>query len=222
MSGIWKMQGCGRIFAVAIVLGATRAQAQETPNTRPITFGVGGFMRTPSADSGLKWGWDLLAGGGIAVTSWSHHRSWRLYLGGSFLFEHLGVKPGALNDASSMNSALQGAIGARASFYSLTFDPTFRFGGKSRLSGYLLGGAGWLRRSIDFTGATTEGVLIQPTAPSILSPGSSSAAVDAGAGINVRLHGPDSFMLFGEVRYVRGLDINRTTTLVPVSVGFRW
>ena len=224
---ICKLQGYSQTFAVAMALCAEallavpRAAAQEEPNSRPITFGVGGMV-TPNVDSGLKWGWDLLAGGGIAVTPWSHHRDWRLYLTGNFLFEHLGVKSQALGTTASLNSGLQEAIGAKARFYSTTLDPTLRFGAKSRVSGYVLGGAGWLRRSIDFTGVATGGVLVQPTAPSILSPGSSSMAVDAGAGINVRLGGPGSVMWFAEVRYLRGLAINRTTTLAPVSIGVRW
>jgi hypothetical protein len=223
---ICEVQEYSRAFTVvalcaAAILAVPKAAAQEEPNSRPITIGVGGMV-APSVDSGLKWGWDLMGGGGIAVTRWSHHRDWRLYLNGNFLFEHLGVKSQDLSSTASSNSGLQGAIGAKARFYSLTFDPTLRFGGRHRFSGYVLGGVGWLRRSIDFTGSTSEGVLLQPTAPSILSPGSSSTAVDVGAGTNVRLGGPESVMWFAEVRYVRGLGINSTSTLVPVSVGVRW
>jgi hypothetical protein len=225
--GICKVERYSRAFAVAMLLCAAalptvpNAVAQEAPNSRPITFGLGGMV-APNVDSGLKWGWDLQAGAGIAVTPWSHHRDWRLYLSVNLLFEHLGVKSEALGTTASMNSELQEAIGAKARFYSVTFDPTIRFGGKRRVSGYVLGGAGWLRRSIDFTGPATGGILVQPTAPSILSPGSSSMAVDAGAGMNLRLGGPGSVMWFAELRYVRGLAINRTTTLIPVSIGFRW
>jgi hypothetical protein len=178
-------------------------------------------METPNIDSGLRRGWALMAGGGFAVTRWSHHRDWRLYLTGNFLFEHLGVTPDALAKASSANSGLQGTTGAGARFYSLTFDPAFRFGDKRRVSGYVVGGTGWLRRSIDFT-TPAGSVLLQPGPPSILSPGSSSMAVDGGLGMNVRLRGPESLMWFAEARYVHGLAINRTTTLVPISVGLRW
>jgi len=208
-------------LCIAGFLTAPQASAQEEADARPITFGFGG-MKTLNVDSGLKGGWDLLGGAGFAVTRWSHHRDWRLYLTGNFLFEHLGVGADALQTTKSLNPGLQGAIGANARFYSATFDPTFRFCSKNRVSGYVLAGGGWLRRSIDFTSASSQGALLQPSLPSIVSKGASSSTVDGGGGVNVRLGGPSGPLLFGEARYLRGLSINRTTTLVPISIGIRW
>ena len=218
-----KLRRLGYVAAAlcAAMWAAPAAAAQEDADARPVTAAIGGMV-TPNVNSGLKWGWDLAADGGFAVTRWSHHRDWRLYVCGDFLFEHLGVKQSALESARSSNSGLQQATDARARFYSVALNPTLRFYEKKRASGYILGGAGWLERSIDFIGAASGGVLLQPTAPSTLAPGSSSAAVDAAAGVNYRLAGPQSAMVFAEVRYLRGLGVNRTTTLIPILIGIRW
>jgi hypothetical protein len=159
---------------------------------------------SPGVSTGLKQGWDLVGGGGFAVTPWLHHRDWRLYLTANYIFEHAGVNQSSVS---------------KARFYAATFDPTFRFYSKSRVSGYFLGGAGWLRRSIDYAG---QPVPLAAGTPAILAPGANSGAADVGAGINVRVAGPNSPMAFVEARYVRGLAINHTTTLVPISVGIRW
>lgn len=197
------------------------AAAQEPPDSLPITIGVGGMM-TPAIDNSFKGGWDLLAGGGFAVSHRSHHRRWRLFFTGNFMYEHLGVTNAALGLAKMADTALQNATGARARFYSATFDPTFRYALSRRISIYGLGGFGWFQRAIEFTGAAKEGTLLPPGMPSILSPSGNSAAVDAGIGLNYLLRGPGSAIVFVEARYLRGLGINQTTSLAPVSVGFRW
>src|SRR5579871_6484899 len=73
----------GLIFsATAVLLSLSdvtpQAMAQNPPDSRPATFGVGGMV-TPGVDSGFKAGWDLMAGGGFAVSGRSRHRNWRLY-----------------------------------------------------------------------------------------------------------------------------------------------
>jgi hypothetical protein len=223
---ILSKQGLTRTVATVLTLcaaweAAPNAAAQDETNLRPVTVSVGGML-TPSIASGFQSGWDVLGGGGFAVTRWSPHRCWRLYFAGNFLADYLGVQPNFVTNAAKSNTALQGAQGAQAKFYSLSLDPTVRFGNRGHFGEYLVGGAGWLRRSIDFTGLAPQNAVIQPGAPSLLSTGSSSAAVDVGGGINWRPRGPNGFMVFGEVRYVRGLAINHNTGLLPVSVGFRW
>ena len=220
-----------RLFVSAAALCVTamvclppRIAAQSAPDSRPITIGAG-IMAAPGIDTGFQTGWGLLAGGGFGVGQPSHRRHWRLFLMANFVYEDLGVSQTALNDAKSMNptnTALQQATGARARFYSATFDPTFRYALKRRISIYGLGGFGWLRRSIDFSGESSGGILLEPSGPSVLSFGGNSGAVDAGIGLNILLRGPDSAIFFVEGRYLHGLAVNRAASLAPISVGFRW
>jgi hypothetical protein len=174
-----------------------------------------------------------MGNGGFAVTHWSHHRKWRLYFNGNFLFERLGVTQQALKQSLPSQSTTTGPgttstgtaqtiTGAKARFYSATFDPTFRYVINNRWSWYALGGFGWLERSIDFTGAANESDVLQPAAPSLLKPSANSGAVDAGGGVNVLLGGQGSAILFMEARYLRGLGGNRDVAIMPLAVGFRW
>jgi hypothetical protein len=127
-----------------------RSVAQYAPDSRPITLSVGGML-TPAAESQLTRGWDLMAGGGFAVSPRAHHRSWRLYLTGNFMFEHLGVTADAFNQVKTFNPSIQNATGARARFYAATLDPNVRIRVNRRVSWYGVGGFGWLQRSIDYT-----------------------------------------------------------------------
>ncbi|MGO4885816.1 MAG: hypothetical protein ACLP59_34095 [Bryobacteraceae bacterium] len=221
----WTFAGLSALGLATLLVVPSAATAQQDPlNLRPIMIGVGGML-TPAIDQGYRGGWDLLGGGGVAVTRWSHHRRWRLYATGNFMFAHLGVTNWAINQAKSanaMNTAFEGVLGAKARFYSATFDPTVRIELPRGFSFYLLGGFGWFKRSVDFTGDANQGILIEPAAPSVLKPSCNSAAVDGGAGLNHLLHGQRSAMVFVEARYLHGLGGNRATSLMPVSVGIRW
>jgi hypothetical protein len=219
------------IFWAALSVQPSELRAQDI-NYRPVTIGFGGSA-TPAIDQGYRGGWDLMGSGGFGVTQWSHHRKWRLYFNGNFLFEHLGVTQQALKQSlpspstttttgTTSTGTAQTPTAAKARFYSATFDPTFRYVINTRWSWYALGGFGWLERSIDFTGAANQGDLLQPAAPSLLKPSANSGAVDAGGGVNVLLGGQGSAMLFMEARYLRGLGGNRGAAIVPLAVGFRW
>src|ERR1035437_7745811 len=45
---------------------------------------------------------------------------------------------------------------------------------------YVFGGYGWLQRSLDFTGASTQGSLLQPTNSGVFGSGGNSGAFDVG------------------------------------------
>ena len=214
---------CAPLFAICVPLSFATPDlaAQEAPDNRPVTVSVGG-LAAPNIAGSLKSGWDIEAGGGFAVTRWSHRRDWRLYLDGSFLFEHLGVTQSALQTAQGSNGQLSAGVTAKDRFYAATLDPTVRLFARRRLSGYVLGGFGWLRRSTDYSMQAMPGVLIPPAVSGVLSPSANSAAFDAGAGLNYRVRGPWSPMLFVEGRYVRGFGVNWPAPLIPVAVGVRW
>ena len=65
------------------------------------------------------------------------------------------------------------------------------------------------------------GALLQPGSPSVFLRNSSSGSVDGGGGINFRRMNGWAIP-YVEVRVVHGLAVNKTTTLVPFSVGLRF
>ncbi len=220
--------GHGRLFAgalpagVAVLLGAfSQCLAQSSPDFHSCTIGAGGGWASPQADSGLTRGWDFQAGGGFAVVAPSTGR-WSVFLTANFMFDHLGATAAALSQATSANPMLAGATAAAAKFYSTTFDPEFRYAIGRRASVYFLGGFGWLRRNIEFTGAAAQGSLLQPSGPAVFAGGGNSGMYDAGGGLNVSPPRMGGVMLYLEVRYLHGLAINNATRLAPVTIGVRW
>jgi hypothetical protein len=206
------------------------------------------FCRNFSAGFGA--GWTAREGGGIdngynlnTGAAWAlppAHANpdgicdshWRLYFGGDFLFRSSSVKEGSVQQAIQSNPqtpALLTAEFGNAKYYSALFGPTLRvrLPGKSRLSNYVafywFGRAGWLRRSLNFTGEPIGGELIQPSNPVAVSITGNSGAFDFGAGISIGpFKGLQTGSFFIEARRLHGLGINTGTTMWPLVAGFRW
>jgi hypothetical protein len=164
------------------------------------------------------------AGVGFAVSGRPKPaHNWSALLTFNFLFSEHDVNDTALQEAKNLNPtnvALLAAGKGKGNYYALTFDPTFRFPLRSRLTGYGLAGFGWLRRDLHFTGVSTQGALLQPGFPSVFGRGGDSGAFDFGGGLNVRVAG--GMMVYVEGRFLHGLAVNHTTSLAPVSLGVRW
>jgi hypothetical protein len=153
--------------------------------------------------------------------------AWRFYLKGNFMWDRSGVDSSALEQAiinNPQNTALLSATSAKAKFYALTFDPTVRFAAGDHWSLYLLGGFGWLRRSIGFSGVSSQGNLIEPSSsPSVFAAGGNSGVVDAGVGTDWSLSSSGRGARFYiEARVLHGLSNNIATTLLPLAAGIRW
>jgi hypothetical protein len=116
---------------------------------------------------------------------------------------------------------------------SLTVGPKVHFPIARSLSGYVAGGAGWYRRTVDFTQPTVAVVdIIDPwwgyigseivPANQVLGSVSRNAwGVNGGGGVSVAL-GHGGTELFAEVRY-HYAHINPTrTAVVPVTFGLRF
>jgi hypothetical protein len=142
------------------------------------------------------------------------------------MFVRSGIDPSSLQQAiilNPQNPVLLSATSGKATFLTTTLDPTLQRALSRNVVLYFLGGFGWFRRTIDFTGVSTEGKLLQPNSPAVYAQAANSGVADAGFGVNIRLSKQRAVPnLFVEGRVLRGLAINGGTTLVPVSAGIRW
>jgi hypothetical protein len=205
------------------------ALAAQDTDFHSCTFNAGGgFAPTVGKDrSSLNSGWNFHGGGGFAFSGPPKPgHAWVFLVTANFLFAELGISQSALQEARTMNTTnvgLLGATGGRAKFYTATVDPTFRFPVGERTEYYILGGYGWFRRSLEFTGTSVSGSLIQPSSPVVFGSGGSSGAIDAGGGVNFKLsHKTGGLKIYAEARVVHGLAINSSSTMLPLSAGIRW
>ncbi len=215
------------LCAVALIAFPPECLAQDDFFHSCTLNAGGGWTPVAGADAGsLKNGWNFNAGGGFGGPRPSPGHAWSFFVTANFLFDQLGVSQTALQNARVLNPTnigLLSATSAQAKFYSTTLDPTVRFPAQGRFQGYAFAGFGWMRRSIDFNGTSYQGGLLQPSTPTVFAAAGNSGAYDAGVGANVRLPGAmNHFGFYAEVRVVHGLAVNRASTLIPVSAGFRW
>jgi len=244
---------CATVLAAVMLIPAAKAQPDQrggctphdplsTANFSSLTFFAAGDL---TANGGPSSGLDRARGGeaglGRAILAqprerrqdacYTPIRPWTVLIQSNFLYNQSGVERSAIQQAvvtNPENVSLVGAVSGKGKFYSWTLDPTLQVLTTNYGRLYLFGGAGWFRRTIEFTGLPSEGSLIQTSNPSIFGHGGNSVGVDAGFGMDwgrprqrdmTRL---SDLRFYFEVRWVRGLAINQGTTLVPVSAGIRW
>jgi Outer membrane protein beta-barrel domain len=184
-----------------------------------LTFNVGGGYTavTGNISNRLDHGGHFQAGIGY---NFNRH----LGVLGTFTFHQLGLTGNALSAVDVPDGT------ARA--YSFTVDPKITLPFR-RLGGfYLLGGGGWLRRTVEFTQPTIASTFVYDPwwgyfgpalipANLVLGSYSQNAGVwDVGGGFNIPLPRV-SFKLYVEARYMNGIT-NTHTELVPLTVGLRW
>jgi hypothetical protein len=218
---------CGFILCLAVIWGGpAKCLAQDGYHSCTLNAGGGWAPVWGKEQSSLNRGWNFHAGGGFAVTPRpAPGHKWSLFITANFMFDQLGIKQTALQQARILNPTNIGLLEAnsgRAKYYSTTLDPTFRFPVPGAVSVYVFGGFGWLRRNLEFTGASAQGALLQPGSPVVFGNGGNSGAYDAGAGIDFRPRKLGGLMFYTEARVLHGLAINNATTLVPISAGIRW
>jgi len=162
----------------------------------------------------------LQAGGGFQVWTNNQRSGFRVLVTANYVFQKFTASGPALSAAKAADPAhLANATAAHGTFSAVTLDPTVRYAVNQHWGLYGSGGFGWLRRSIGFTGANPA-TLQHPSGTSLLRLSSDSGAFDAGGGVNINVY--RGLMAFAEVRVYRGMAINGSTTLVPISVGLRW
>jgi hypothetical protein len=117
--------------------------------------------------------------------------------------------------------------------FSLTVDPEIRFPLTPHLQGFVVGGIGWIRRTVDLTAPTTQFVdYFDPfygdlgpqavTTDQVLSSVTRNAfGGNVGGGVSLPLTNTGA-ALFVDVRYYYAPTSPRVTAMIPVMFGIRW
>ena len=213
-----SLRSCLWVLSLWGLTGA--AGAQTEPDYHRFTFGAGGgFTGITGYDAGrLDHGGNVLVGGGP---------NFNRYFGvtGNFMFHQLGITSSELNAINEPDG--------NARIYSFTVDPTIRLPLSHGFSAYLLGGGGYLRRTVEFTQPTLAqtfifnpwwgyiGPALVPVNQILGTVTSNSGTFDVGGGLNIPLPKTGA-RLFIESRYFHGFTSNSNTTVVPLTVGIRW
>ena len=183
------------------------------------TFNVGGGYTATTGNISNR-----LDGGGHFQAGIGYNLNRYLGILGTFTFHQLGLTGQALN-------ALDVPDGT-SRVYSFTVDPKITLPFRVLGGFYLVGGGGWMRRTVEFTQPTVAqtfvfdpwfgyfGPALIP-ANQVLGSYSQNAGVwDVGGGVNIPLPRA-KFKLYVETRFYDGIT-NTHTTLVPITVGLRW
>jgi hypothetical protein len=201
-----------------VVLCAGLCQAQA--DFHHLSFNVGGGFTT--ATQGIS---NRLDNGGNFQASVGLQATKHLGVEGTFMFNGMGITRSALNAAGEQDGS--------ARTYSITVDPKIGVWSGERANAYILGGGGWLRRTVEFTQPTlAQTVVFDPwfgyfgpalvPANQVTGSFSQNAGVwDVGAGMNFPLP-RTSLKLYVEARYMDALTSSQHTTIVPITVGFHW
>ncbi len=183
------------------------------------TFNAGGGYTavTGSISNRLDGGGNFQAGAGFNFNRY-------LGVGGTFMFHQLGLTGNAL---STLN-----VPDGYSHAYSLTVEPKLTLPFRYTGGFYLLGGGGWMRRTVTFTQPTVAqtvvfdpwfgyfGPALVPASQVLGSYSQNAGTWDVGAGFNFPLP-RTSMKFYAEARYFDGLTATHTT-LVPITVGLRW
>lgn len=185
-----------------------------------LTFNVGGgyTAATPNISTNLDRGGNLQAGVGLNLTR-------HLGVQGTFMFNGLGITRTALNTAGQPDGF--------ARVYSFTIDPKITLWSTEDASFYVLGGGGWMRRTVEFTQPALVGTVIfhpwfgyfgpalVPTNQVLGSITEDTGTWDVGTRLNFRFpHMPVNFYLEG--RFLEGLTNGRHTNIAPITFRIRW
>lgn len=206
--------------AVLLLFSANYSLAQTEEYDHPVTISAGAGLTTIVGSDAGK----LDHGGNFQISA-GHFFNRFVGITGSFMFSGLGLTRSELNALNQPDG--------HARVYSLTADPVFRLPLGGRWSAYVLGGGGYLRRTVEFTQPTlAQTVVFDPWwgyfGPALVgvnqvlgSVSSNSGTFDVGGGLNIPMPGTQ-LRLFIEARYFHGFTSNTNTMLVPILFGLRW
>lgn len=206
-----------KFAAFALLAFAFTANAQD--EFHRFTFNVGGGYTTAvqNTTSHFDQGGNVQAGAGVNINRW-------LGVNGTFMFNGIGLTRSAITAA--------GVPDGNAKVYSFTVDPKIRFPFRNGTSFYILGGGGWMRRTVDFTEpAVASTYFFDPFfgyypgyvsgSQTIGSVSQNAGAWDAGAGMNFTFP-RTNWKMYIEARYLDGMTSSTHTKLVPITFGIRW
>ncbi len=198
-------------FALAALLGAQERRWN-------MHFGGGpSFPRAAMRDF-VNNGFHFGGGGGVNLTR-------EFGLVGEFRFNSFGV-----NDETLRRFEMPDG---RTYVWNISVNPTLRFNPDGRIGGYVIGGYGLYRRTIEFTEPTLRPALICDFwwgfCSEVLVPANqvlgrfttTRGGLNAGGGVTVGL-GQSGAKFFVELRYHQMLTSSRGTQFVPITAGLRW
>lgn len=181
-------------------------------------FGGGpSFARAAMRDF-VNHGFHFGGGGGVNLS-----REFGLI--GEFRYNSFGVNESTLRRFEMPDG--------RTYVWSLSLNPALNFNSEGRLGGYVIGGYGMYRRTIQFTRPTLRPALIcdfwwgfcsnvlVPANQVLGSFTTTRGGWNGGGGVTVGL-GPSGAKFFVELRYHQMLTASRSTQFVPVTAGLRW
>jgi hypothetical protein len=212
MNGRWLRTTLAGTF---VILWAATVLAQQKWNVE-VASGVA--ATTGDISDRLTKGWNIDLGTGYEINK-------TFEVDGHFTFNRLGVSDRVLQ-------ALQVPDG-RARLMSLNVGPKIHFPIANRVRGYVTGGVGWYRRTVEFTEPTLGvidiidpwwgylGSAIVPSNQVLGSVSDNAWGVNGGGGVSVGL-GQSGAELFAEVRYHYADTSPTTTSIVPIAFGARF
>lgn len=195
---------------------STTASAQSL-----LSFSIGGGPTVPAKHTGGRFdtGYNITAGLGI-------HPIRAAGVMAEFGYYSMGVNSSALSQI--------GVPGGRGRMYSVTLNPMVHLIPRGKFDVYLIGGGGFYRRTIEFTEPSSEiatgfdpfyGIFFPVEVPTTRILGSFSqnkGGLNAGAGVAIRLGADSRSTFFAESRYHYVYTTPVRTSILPVTLGFRW
>jgi hypothetical protein len=204
------------VFSVVLLGTASPLLAQSTGWTAE--FSGGGAAPVNDISSRLTTGWD------VDVAAGYQFRPWFAVLG-DFGYAGMGVPDAVLQESA--------APGGHGRILSMTLGPEFRFPLTSRFQGFVLGGVGWIRRTVDLTAPSVQsvdnydpfygdlGIDTFSTDIVLSSVTRNALGGDFGGGVSLPI-GDTGTALFVDVRYYYAPTSPRVTAMIPVMFGIRW
>jgi opacity protein-like surface antigen len=207
---------CATLAGTFVMMCPATVPAQEQNWNVEVAAGVA--ATTGDVSSRLTKGFTIDFGAG-----YEFNRTFELE--GNFTYNGLGV-------SNQVLQTLQVPDG-NASVMSLTVGPKVHFPIAKNVRGYVAAGAGWYRRTVEFTSPTTGivdiidpwwgylGSAIVPANQVLGSVSDNAWGVNGGGGVAVAL-GQSGAEFFAEVRYHYAHMTPTTTSIVPVAFGVRF
>jgi hypothetical protein len=203
---------------LSLGLLAVNASAQPQAQGWNVEVSSGVAPTTGDISSRLTTGFNVGVGAGYELNE-------NVELEGNFNYNGLGVSNQALQ-------ALQVPDGT-ARLISLTVGPKIHFPIGGSVRGYVAGGAGWYRRTVEFLQPTVAfvdiidpwwgylGTAVVPANQVLGSVSDNAWGANIGGGVSVPL-GSSGVDFFAEVRYHYAHTNPTATAVVPVSFGIRF
>lgn len=204
--------------ALAVIFTLSPARASADQDGWTFDIGAGTSPTAGNISTRLTTGWNVDVRAGYDFND-------SLRVCGDFAYNGLGV-------ANQVLQTLQVPDG-NARLWSLMVGPMWRFPIGGMVDGYVLGGVGWYRRTVEFTQPTVGvidvidpwwgyiGPVLVPTNQVLGSVTRDAFGGNAGGGVSFKL-GESGTSIFAEVRYHHANTKPTSTAVVPVSFGMRW